>query len=514
MTKYDVAILGGGLAGNLLARQLRRTVPEASIALFEKDEETSWKVGESTVEIASSYLTRRLGLSTYLYDQQLPKNGLRFFFDTPDKSAELTAMSELGSNHLPRHPTFQLDRARLEADLRRFNVELGADMHVGWTVRDVEIVDGDHVVTVRGAGEEKTVRARWVVDATGRASTIARKLDLRVTAPHPLASVWARFADIVDLDDLPAPEWRARVRHTSRVLSTNHFCYPGYWIWLIPLARGVTSVGIVGEKGVFREGSRAAEGFRALLDEHRAVRDVLAPGELLDVGGYTQLAYGTKRFFGRERWALIGDAAAFSDPFYSPGSDYISIENDLVTDLIRRDLRGGASNETSESLSEVVDLYDDFMQFRFAATLLLYRGQYQCLGSFPILRLKWNFDIGCYYNLWLDSYLRDAHLDLREVRAQLRRKTWILEALSSFRDLFEHLATELKARGTYYDRNLGEYNNGTDCLHFQEEIGRPRKRREINARSAEVFDLVRRGAMELLGARELPMPDLALLGEA
>src|SRR5215468_3111672 len=99
----DVAILGGGLAGNLLARQLRRTLPALRVGLFEKATDRSYKVGESTVEIASNYLIRRLGLSQYLYDQQLPKNGLRFFFDTPDKNAELEQLSEMGSVALPYH---------------------------------------------------------------------------------------------------------------------------------------------------------------------------------------------------------------------------------------------------------------------------------------------------------------------------------------------------------------------------------------------------------------------------
>jgi len=183
----------------------------------------------------------------------------------------------------------------------------------------------------------------------------------------------------------------------------------GYWIWFIPLSRGVTSVGVVGEKSIFREGMRTQEGFRKFLDEHRAVRECMAPAKPLDIGGFTQLAYATKRFFGRDRWACVGDAAAFTDPFYSPGSDFISIENDLVTDLIRRDLQG----DESEPLGDLIDTYDAFMQFRFEATLLLYRGQYCTLGSFPILRLKWNCDLGCYFNLWVDGYMRDTHLDPR-----------------------------------------------------------------------------------------------------
>ncbi|HYB13718.1 MAG TPA: tryptophan 7-halogenase, partial [Myxococcota bacterium] len=95
--KLDVAILGGGLAGSLLARQLQRTVPELKIGLFEKSTERSYKVGESTVEIASTYLTRRLGLSHYLYHEHLPKNGLRYFFDGPGRDAALSEMSEVGT---------------------------------------------------------------------------------------------------------------------------------------------------------------------------------------------------------------------------------------------------------------------------------------------------------------------------------------------------------------------------------------------------------------------------------
>jgi hypothetical protein len=47
----------------------------------------------------------------------------------------------------------------------------------------------------------------------------------------------------------PANEaWRDRVRHTSRHLSTNHLMYDGYWIWFIPLAGDLMSVGVVFDK--------------------------------------------------------------------------------------------------------------------------------------------------------------------------------------------------------------------------------------------------------------------------
>ena len=97
----DVAILGGGLAGNLLARQLSRSVPGLRMAVFEKATESSWKVGESVVEIGSHYLITRQGLSRYLYERHLPKNGLRYFFDNETRSLPLWEMSEIGPVNLP-----------------------------------------------------------------------------------------------------------------------------------------------------------------------------------------------------------------------------------------------------------------------------------------------------------------------------------------------------------------------------------------------------------------------------
>ncbi len=485
MKPVDVAILGGGLAGNLLARQLRRNHPELGVTVIEPTRETSWKVGESTVEIASDYLVRRHGLSQYLYDRQLPKNGLRFFFDTPERDTDLFAMSELGSDHIPLFPTFQLDRARFEADLRQMVRDEGADLREGETVRSIDL-GSPHTVTVRSDGEERKLSARWVVDCTGRARTLARTLDCGTSVDHEIAAVWGRFSNVVDMDAIANHDWRKRVRYTSRVLSTNHFCYPGYWIWFIPLGDGVISVGVVGEKHIFPRGARTPEGFLSFLNEHGAVRGLLEEAELLDVHGFTQLAYGTTRFFdGEKRYAMVGDAAAFLDPFYSPGSDFISVQNDIVADLIRRDLVLGEKNVASTA-----DDFDRFMQMRFDATLLLYQRQYPVLGSYDLMSAKWNYDLATYYNLWLDDFMQDKHLDLRHVRSQVRRKKFILEALGAFRDRFADAAKRTLADGRYHRHNLGMYNPGTNLDWFWREVGQGRPRRRQNEITAKIFEAV------------------------
>ena len=91
-TDFDVIILGHGLAGGLLARHLRIELgKDLRILVLESASKiVDYKVGESTVEVAANYMIRRLGLQAYLYQHQLPKNGLRFFFDSPESRAPIT----------------------------------------------------------------------------------------------------------------------------------------------------------------------------------------------------------------------------------------------------------------------------------------------------------------------------------------------------------------------------------------------------------------------------------------
>jgi flavin-dependent dehydrogenase len=495
----DVAIIGGGLAGATLARQLRRFVPKASVAVFERCTEPDYKVGESTVEIATNYLVRRLGLGTYLYEHHLPKNGLRFFFDTPQRDAPLPRMGEIGSNALPFHPSFQLDRATLEEALCRMNVADGVQVHRGTRVHAITPgCDGSpHELEIEHEGARETLRARWLVDASGRTRLLQKTLGTpKISVNHPIAAVWGRFEGVVDIDAFGPADWRARVRNTSRHLSTNHYCYPGYWIWFIPLRGDVMSIGWVGERGQLRDAWRKPEGFLSCLREHTAVASLVPDVRCLDLKSLGQLAYGTSWFFRPEhRMAVIGEAAAFTDPFYSPGSDFIALENDFVTDLVAHDL-GGTS---MADLNERGLRYDAFMAFRFDATMLLYRDLYPLLGSRTLLELKWDFDIACYYNLWLQPYMLDQHLDPGWLRDQLAQREYVLAGLRNFSALFRRVEHAVRARGTYSSANLGDFVPGLDKWDFVPTVGTPRPRKAVLRKTAEIFNTVLRQGLAVLG---------------
>ena len=499
--KLDVAIVGGGMAGGFLARQLRRTLPGARIGLFERSTEHGYKVGESTVEISSHYMTRRLGLARYLYERHLPKNGLRYFFDGPERDGALEELSEIGTVNLPFHPAFQVDRARLDADLLEMNARDGVEVRRGVRVVDVELGRGGalHRFAVEGPAGREPATARWLVDASGRTGLLSRALGLRVREEaHPIRAVWGRFEGVADIDDRRDEAFNARVRFTSRGLSTVHFCYPGYWIWFIPLRGGLVSVGFVGHPPGDASALRSAEGFRAFLASHRAVGELLADAKLVDLAHFKNLSYGTERVFDADRFAMVGEAASFADPLYSPGADFIALENDFVTDLVERDL----ADVGEEQLARRVALYDGFIRFRHEAAMRLYRGLYGLIGSYEAMRLKWDFDIGCYYNLWVSPYMQGEYLDGTFLRRQLRQRRLVLQALANFAELQRTLEARLRAAGHYHRANLGRFSHGLEHIDFVERVGLPRETREVMAATADLFNGIRARAHALVGEPE------------
>jgi flavin-dependent dehydrogenase len=501
MRKFDVAIIGGGLAGNLLARQLRRTLPHLEIGLFEKNMTTSYKVGESLVELASNYLIRRLGLSSYLYSQHLPKNGLRFFFDGPHKNVELSRMSEIGGLSFPYHPGFQIDRSRLEADLLQMNKEDGVVVHLGAKVKNLQLAgcqegSPEHRFLLSYDGREEQCSSRWLIDATGRSSVLAKSLGLRIPEPnHALFAVWARFRGVADWDSVESDDFRKRIRFSSRMLSTNHFCYPGYWIWFIPLGRGITSIGVVGESAALQNsGLPSRETFLNFLRKHFAVSNLINGAEFIDLGSQNRLAYNTQQYFSECRWGVIGEAAIFTDPFYSPGSDFIALENDFLTNLIMLDEQGASADE----LGRMANLYNQYLNFRYESNMLLYRDLYSTIGSFTLLKLKWQFDFALYYHWWLSQYLQDLHLNENFLRSQLEERDLVINTLSNFGGLFKKIETHFKKKEQYYRFNSDQYSNSFEGVDFVEQVGLPQRGYGQLKRLNEILNRIYLQGLDLL----------------
>src|SRR5213596_3140007 len=194
---YDVVIIGGAFSGAATALMLKRKRSEARVLIIERTAAFDRKVGESTTEVSSCYMTRILGLAHYLGHHQLAKQGLRLWFSNrPDQRFDDCV--EVGTRYQSRLPGFQVDRAKLDSHMLELSVQAGCELLRPAKVTSLELNNGDgQKVSAALNGSERSVRARWVVDATGRATMLARKLGhFRPNAEHPINAVWARFTGV------------------------------------------------------------------------------------------------------------------------------------------------------------------------------------------------------------------------------------------------------------------------------------------------------------------------------
>ncbi|MFJ9363730.1 NAD(P)/FAD-dependent oxidoreductase [Nocardia sp. NPDC101769] len=400
--RYDVVICGGGLAGLTLSRQLLRAMPDLSVLVLERSggeiPDGAYKVGEATVEGGAHYFSEQLGLTGYLNRRHLHKLGLRMFFG--DAFGPLEARPELGARRFPRVTSYQIDRGRFERDLREGAGELGIDLVEQAKVLDVDVstADDDHLVHFAVAdGSEQTVRARFVVDASGRQRLLQRKLGLSAPSPHKINAAWWRFRGEYDVERMTGttdPTWRPPTQE-RRWFSTNHLMGTGYWVWMIPLSSGNTSIGIVTDENIhpFR-GYGTEKKARQWISEHEpTLASFIEGAEPIDFLQVRNASYASEQIFSHHRWACVGEAGVFLDAFYSPGSDYIAYTNTITTRLIELDRKDRLTPEAAQTFNQLMldDMWPNYLG--------MYHQNYSIFGSAPAMFTKVMWDTSFYWAL-------------------------------------------------------------------------------------------------------------------
>jgi flavin-dependent dehydrogenase len=477
--QYDVVIIGGAFSGAATALTLKRKRPQARVLIIEKTAEFDRKVGESTTEVSSCYMTRILGLTHHLGHHQLAKQGLRLWFSNrPDQPFDDCV--EVGTRYQSRLPGFQVDRAKLDSHMLDLAVQAGCDLWRPAKVTNCNLNGatgqainafgdlpngGRSSATPPGAdsrelapsdSRERTVRARWVVDATGRATMLARKLGhLRLNTEHPINAVWARFSGVKEWDSY---EWRERFPdyanrcRTAREWATNHLFGRGWWVWIIPLRGGDVSAGIVYDSRIFKlpEGPSLAQRLHTHILGNPVGREIFGAAKAIegDVHALSMLPYHSEKVCG-DGWAAVGDAAGFIDPLYSPGLDFCSYTSWYVSDFLARNLAG---EDVADQLNNYNQQYPITYRYWFES---LYKDKYYYMGDADLMSAALLLDVSSYYVGLVGAVYRDPeceflNLPFTGIDGRLARSI-----MSFYNRRLVALARRRWATGYYGKRNAG-----------------------------------------------------------
>ena len=440
-TNFDVVICGGGLAGLTLARQLRIELPEVSVAVIDRLarplQEAAFKVGESAVELGTYYFGQVLKLEKYFWERHLRKLGFRFFVGNSHDPIE--ERSEIGISLFPPVPSYQIDRGRLENDLRQIIEEMGVTMFEGTVVDDILLAKSDeqHTILCRRKDDESNfpLTARWVVDALGRRRFLQTKLGLKRPNGHQASSAWWRYEGRVDVEEMAtginAQRWLSDTIE-DRYLSTNHLTNKGYWVWLIPLGSNATSVGIVTDETMYPQNTYGQTYAMALewLHQHEPILWKYLQGRVpLDFLSIKNYSYTSAQVFSCQRWSCVGESGFFLDPLYSIGSDFIATTNTVTVEMIRREREGMLTEVAASRFNGLV------LDILYQIGLGFYRGTYPVLGHPQIFMSKLTWDTALLWAFQFQVYsqglLRNPPDELFAIGGKYCELNWRVQELFS-----------------------------------------------------------------------------------
>ena len=325
-TTRDIIVIGGGPAGSTAAALLAKKGYD--VLLAEKAVYPRFHIGESL--LPGSWPTfYKLGVVEDLRATgQIIKTGTRFnLFDNATYEFGLANDApEFFPDNQGQLNSFQVVRSEFDQILLTNACKAGVEVVQPSTVEQV-LFEGERttgVILKTEDGGRHLLNAKIIVDASGRDSLIARRLDLR--HPDPKLTKVAYFA-----------HFKGCYREHPSAVPFWAFAFKGGWVWYITLKDNITSIGVVLDLDLvksrqgrdlwefFFESVRRAPG---TLNEWMAHAEPV--GELHVI---SSLAYFSDRFAG-DGWVLVGDAAMFVDPIFSSGVNLGMRGGDLASETI------------------------------------------------------------------------------------------------------------------------------------------------------------------------------------
>jgi flavin-dependent dehydrogenase len=327
----DVLVVGGGPSGSTAAALLHRR--GYRVIQLEKDRHPRFHIGESLLP-CNLPIMEELGVLDKVRALGVLKLGADFPAGGERQYQTFHFRRALGNS--PPH-AFQVKREEFDQMLFEHARESGVDARECVKVERVEVTGiGAVAAHARDAdGNTSTVRARYLVDASGRDTLLGNALKLkRKNDLHQSAAIFAHFSGV-----------ERRPGDDAGNISIYNFEYG--WCWFIPLRDGVMSVGCVCWPEYLKQRRGRNEAF--LLDTLKLMPDAWARmtsadmiSEVRVTGNYS---YTSSRMAG-PGWVMVGDAYAFVDPVFSSGV-YLAMHSGkqaaaLVDETLREPAREAA----------------------------------------------------------------------------------------------------------------------------------------------------------------------------
>ena len=389
---YDIAIVGSGFAGSLLAMIARRA--GRSVVLIEKGRHPRFAIGESTTplgnllleEIAARFDLPRLSPLTKwgTWQQAYPdmacglKRGFTFCHHLPAERVTRERQLLVAASANDQTSDTHWYRAELDGFFVKEAQSAGVDYVDQVMLR--EMAQFEEGVTLHGerCGRPLAFRAKFLVDASGPRGFVHRALGLQedsfpdYPATECLYSHFSnvgRFESTSDCESPPYPPDDAALHHV----------FDGGWIWVLRFSNGLTSAGVaatgkVADELRFGDGEAA---WHRLLDCLPAVREQF--GSAQPQVPFTHLARlpFLSAEVARSRWALLPSAAAFVDPLLSTGFPLTLLGVSRLGTLLEQDW--GAAR-----FGEKLRCYSALTQREARATSRLIGALYSAMDNFPL----------------------------------------------------------------------------------------------------------------------------------
>lgn len=321
----DVLVIGGGPAGSTISTFLARR--GRKVVMLEKERHPRFHIGESLLPMNMPIL-ERLGVIDAVREMGVVKNGADFSLGGEREYVTYNFADSMRDS--PKN-AYEVTRSEYDEMLFRNAAKSGVDAREEVEVKDVAIEkapSGGYAVTARAkakGGAIDTIRARYLVDATGRDTFLSKKLSLKKrNARHGSAAIFSHFKGV---------ERRAG----DQAGNISIYWFDHGWMWLIPLKDDVTSIGCVCHPDYLRAqpGTHEEILMATLAKAPAAIERMANARRIADVRATGNYSYTSDRMTG-DGWIMVGDAFAFIDPVFSSGVYLAMNSAEKGADLVDR----------------------------------------------------------------------------------------------------------------------------------------------------------------------------------